>query len=644
MKTNLFRYLYYNNIFVCFILLLLPHMSFSEILMKTYPLSGQYQDTQYFDDNNQVIYENVCYDNYGDVISITRTGKLPDGTINEYFKNGRIKRTVAIKDGKRNGFLKEYDILHNIIEESKYNNDIIIDKNMYYSNKILKSKEHYYFNNEQKRCIVIKEYYNNGNLMYEYNIIDGIVNGEYKYYYKSGNLAYERYYSSGKLNGIYNEYLENGNIYSRIIFKDNVNVYFYNTTLYYLLINYILFIIIIILILIFVLRFLFKLFNKTVKLKSIFSNIITCNDINYKDPWLMVTLSYIWPGSGHFIAGSKKRGIIFFSAFIFIILLLYFCLFSSSITNPFSVIIILFLLVLIKTYICFDSFYLTKYNYLKNKSSFRFVFLSVLFPGTGELFSGKLLHGIIYITIFILLLNITLYSFFRLYFDNIIIYIFIFVLQILSVFIVLTIFNINNKNLKIRIEFKKFVIILLALLSTIIINISFTILLFKFNITFQRADFNSMYKTIPHGSYVLIDKSMNNIINTYSSKNKNNIFNIRRSDIILFKQNNTDTIKVLKRCIGLPGETIEIRNKIVYINNNKLNETCNIFLDSNILSKEEDIRDNFGPIVIPEDSVFVLGDNRDLSKDSRHFGFVKIESIIGRAYKIFWPYIVSKKL
>jgi signal peptidase I len=100
-----------------------------------------------------------------------------------------------------------------------------------------------------------------------------------------------------------------------------------------------------------------------------------------------------------------------------------------------------------------------------------------------------------------------------------------------------------------------------------------------------------------------------------------------RGDIIVFKST-TDDKDYVKRCIGLPGETVEMKNGYVYINGKLL-----------VLSGVDIQRDrtNFGPMVVPQSSYFVLGDNRGNSRDSRYWGVVPKAHLMGKSLFTFWP-------
>ena len=103
----------------------------------------------------------------------------------------------------------------------------------------------------------------------------------------------------------------------------------------------------------------------------------------------------------------------------------------------------------------------------------------------------------------------------------------------------------------------------------------------------------------------------------------------RRGDIVIFKYPDDESVDYLKRIIGLPGETVEIISGKVYINGE--------LLDEPYLSEEP--TGDFGPYQVPEDSYFMLGDNRAVSKDSRywHNTYVKKDKIIAKAFVMYWP-------
>jgi signal peptidase I len=121
---------------------------------------------------------------------------------------------------------------------------------------------------------------------------------------------------------------------------------------------------------------------------------------------------------------------------------------------------------------------------------------------------------------------------------------------------------------------------------------------------------------------------------------------VRRGDIVIFRSPESPTTDLVKRCIGLPGDEIEIREKQLYVNGAAVDDhvfashrdTERTFPNQRYLSRQQRLRDNFGPTVVPEDHYFFLGDNRDFSYDSRYWGAVPRHFIKGRALMIYWSY------
>ena len=116
---------------------------------------------------------------------------------------------------------------------------------------------------------------------------------------------------------------------------------------------------------------------------------------------------------------------------------------------------------------------------------------------------------------------------------------------------------------------------------------------------------------------------------------------IRRGDIIVFKYPEQPDRDFIKRVIGLPGETIELRNKRVFVNGQALDEPYVHFLDTAHSASEItsfDVRERYGPVTVPAAQYFVMGDNRDNSQDSRYWGFLPRHYIKGKALMIYWSY------
>ncbi|HEY3216689.1 MAG TPA: signal peptidase I [Candidatus Eisenbacteria bacterium] len=94
----------------------------------------------------------------------------------------------------------------------------------------------------------------------------------------------------------------------------------------------------------------------------------------------------------------------------------------------------------------------------------------------------------------------------------------------------------------------------------------------------------------------------------------------------------------VKRVVALGGDTVELRDKVLYVNGNKTTETYTIHTDSVVRPAGYDYRDNFGPATVPSGSYFVLGDNRDNSNDSRYWGPLEGRHVLGRVRGIYWSW------
>ena len=139
----------------------------------------------------------------------------------------------------------------------------------------------------------------------------------------------------------------------------------------------------------------------------------------------------------------------------------------------------------------------------------------------------------------------------------------------------------------------------------------------------------SMIPSLLIGDQILVDKLV------YKFRDP------ERGEIIVFKYPVDETRDFIKRIIGLPGEKLEIRDRKVYINDHLLDDTGYAYHDVPANAPSVDIRDNLGPIIIPENQYFMMGDNRENSQDSRFWGFLDRSQIVGRAFIIYWSRDIS---
>jgi signal peptidase I len=119
---------------------------------------------------------------------------------------------------------------------------------------------------------------------------------------------------------------------------------------------------------------------------------------------------------------------------------------------------------------------------------------------------------------------------------------------------------------------------------------------------------------------------------------------VKRGDIVVFKYPEEPERDFIKRVIGLPGETVEVREKKVSIDGKPLEEWYTHFLTPAAAPSEfhevtsSDVRERYGPVTVPANQYFVMGDNRDNSQDSRYWGFLPRDYIKGNALVIYWSY------
>jgi signal peptidase I len=119
---------------------------------------------------------------------------------------------------------------------------------------------------------------------------------------------------------------------------------------------------------------------------------------------------------------------------------------------------------------------------------------------------------------------------------------------------------------------------------------------------------------------------------------------IEKGDTLVFKSPQEEGKDLVKRVIATENDTIEIKDKQVFINGELIAESYKVHKDDRIISKDgyyhyaDTIRDNFGPVSVPPGHCFVMGDNRDSSYDSRYWGFLSLNSVKGRPWVIYFSY------
>jgi signal peptidase I len=118
----------------------------------------------------------------------------------------------------------------------------------------------------------------------------------------------------------------------------------------------------------------------------------------------------------------------------------------------------------------------------------------------------------------------------------------------------------------------------------------------------------------------------------------------QHGDVIVFRYPDDPSRDFIKRCVAVEGQTVEIRDKILYVNDKAQVEPYVIHSDDKVLPKEISARDNFGPTVVPKGHIFMMGDNRDNSHDSRFWGPLPLNLVKGKAMILYWSWDAEKNM
>lgn len=147
----------------------------------------------------------------------------------------------------------------------------------------------------------------------------------------------------------------------------------------------------------------------------------------------------------------------------------------------------------------------------------------------------------------------------------------------------------------------------------------------------------SMLPTLEIGDHLLVNKFVYGLRVPLVGGRVLDFFEPERGDVIVFIYPQDKDKDFIKRVQGLPGEVVEIRDKVLFIDGKPVKDEHAHFAPDARLFKRSP-RDNFGPFTVPDGHVFVLGDNRDHSHDSRFWGSVPIDDILGKAFVLYWSW------
>jgi len=362
-----------------------------------------------------------------------------------------------------------------------------------------------------------------------------------------------------------------------------------------------------------------------------------------REPWLALILSIIFPGLGQIYYGNKTRGIFILILYLFLVAFIVYSILSIS-GNALLGYTLLLIALLLALFSHVDSFFTSRNNNSikfeiirkSSKDPWLSVLLNYLIPGVGHFYQKKWIIGLIIIFGYILIFFVDEYlGTFN--FIN-------------SGYAVLTCWLVYKSSKQIREKSSKIIVcILIGLFIQIFILDNIDSLKEHFYQPFKIPS-RSMTPTLIPGDHILVNK--------YE-------LDIDYGDVVVFKLLRDDQdsgekyyIHYVKRVVGLPGDSIDVVGRNLKINDEiiPLNNPKHIKNDNTYFNVVEYIFDNIHKVQyrkgesstnkgeylpverIPEGHVFVLGDNRDNSRDSRHWGFIPINDIVGKAYKIHWSW------
>ena len=174
--------------------------------------------------------------------------------------------------------------------------------------------------------------------------------------------------------------------------------------------------------------------------------------------------------------------------------------------------------------------------------------------------------------------------------------------------------------------------------EAIIIAILIALFIRTFVVQAFKIPSGSMKPTLQIGDHILVNKFIYGVKVPFVRSTLIPISEPKRGDIIVFIYPQDRTKDFIKRVIAIGGDKVEIRNKEIYVNDVLSEDTHGVYVDPVVMPGAMQPRDNMGPVEVPKGSVFVMGDNRDQSYDSRFWGFVDLKDVMGEAFMIYWSW------
>jgi len=165
------------------------------------------------------------------------------------------------------------------------------------------------------------------------------------------------------------------------------------------------------------------------------------------------------------------------------------------------------------------------------------------------------------------------------------------------------------------------------LTETIVLALVLAMIIKTFVIQAFKIPSGSMLETLQVGDHILVNKFIYDWVREP-----------RRGDIVVFRYPQDESRDFIKRVIGLPGDVVEIRDRVVHVSKKPLQEPYVIFTGTGGFNNPYTPTEHFGPVTVPAGHYFMMGDNRDSSMDSRSWGMLDRKKIRGKALIIYWSW------
>ncbi|MBI2443469.1 MAG: signal peptidase I [Candidatus Levybacteria bacterium] len=160
-------------------------------------------------------------------------------------------------------------------------------------------------------------------------------------------------------------------------------------------------------------------------------------------------------------------------------------------------------------------------------------------------------------------------------------------------------------------------------IQTILLAASVFLVIYLFLFRPFEVSGESMFPTFKNGEFILT-----NLVTLRFN-------DLKKGDVVVFQAPTDHDKDYIKRVIGVPGDTVEVRSGLVYVNGQQLDESQ--YLGNDVRTSAGAFLRDGQPVRVPDDSYIVMGDNRPHSSDSREWGFLKKDELIGKSFFVYWP-------